>query len=80
VKTVLLAAIAALACSGCMTATYTAPDNGGKLTLTKFCWETKIGRLEATDGQRKIVVENYDSTSQAIQLAETAVKALGAVK
>jgi hypothetical protein len=68
----------ALSCSGCMEAAYTAPNNGGTLTIRKFCWETKIGHLEASDGTSKIEMDNYDSTSQAIRLAEVAVKALGA--
>jgi hypothetical protein len=63
---------------GCMQATYVAPDNGGSLTIRKFCWETKIGHLEASNGTSKIEMDNYDSTSQAIRLAEVAVKALGA--
>ena len=69
----------ASALPGCMTATYTDGASGTSVTIQKFAWETKIGHLEASNGASKIVVDNYDSESQAIELAKQAVKALAAM-
>jgi hypothetical protein len=32
-----------------------------ELTINKFIWSTSFSHLEATDGQTKIVLENYSS-------------------
>lgn len=74
----LLWAAIACACMGCASIEYQ-DKAGNTLKINRFAWQSKIGRISAESGGARLVVENYDSESQAIELAKAAVTLAGTV-
>lgn len=62
---------------GCTSFTYTSPK-GETCKLTRFGFDTKVGQIKAssstTTQPATLVIENLDTTAQAIQLGKDAIE------
>lgn len=76
-KTFILAIVASILSfgSGCRTIEYKA--EGRHLKVVTFAFDTKIGKVEIiTPEGGKLVLENLDASSQALQVANEALKTI----
>jgi hypothetical protein len=79
-RLVIPAILAAAACVGCRTLTYTTPD-GTVVRYENRGFDTKIGKLRViTPSGVTIELENYDSQTQALMLARESIAALRAIR